>query len=72
MAFESRLVAGKVPKGQFCPFKGRCTSWENDVCHHQGESHPCDFSCATARAFDLIERVSQPHSGKLDGIRGGR
>jgi hypothetical protein len=68
----SRLIAGKVPQGQLCPFRGRCSTWEAEQCHHKGVKHPCDFSCATARAFDLIERVSQPHSGKLDVIRGGR
>lgn len=49
------LVNGKIPARTACPFKTRCATAEGGKCHHTGESHPVDFSCATARGFEMVE-----------------
>lgn len=48
------LVNGNIPKGQECPFKEECALKAN--CMHMGKEHPCDFSCAAARAYASIKR----------------
>ena len=47
----SKLVNGCIPQGQDCPFKTECGY---SSCKHMGKTHPCDFSCAAARAYDMI------------------
>ena len=42
---------GRIPEQTNCPFKKICPSI--GVCHHEGREHKVEFSCATARAFDL-------------------
>ena len=52
---DSKLVNGRIPAGTTCPYKEGCkTGW----CYHKGRSHPIDFSCGTARAFDLDYRLT--------------
>jgi len=45
---------GKIPAHTVCPFREKCGLV--DGCHHKGETHAVDFSCAAARAFDMIVR----------------
>ena len=52
----SKLINGRIPEGTECPFKEQCEFAQNKKCYHRGKDHKCDFSCATARAFDIIER----------------
>jgi hypothetical protein len=51
----SQLVAGKIPAQTECPFLVECGMSER--CHHQGKEHPVAFSCATARAYDMIKEA---------------
>ena len=51
----SKLVAGRIPKGQDCPFRSRCEIASAGCCKHQGMFHPFPFSCASARGFDLLD-----------------
>jgi hypothetical protein len=44
---------GRIPPHTECPFFTLCG---NPACHHKGEKHEQEFSCATARAYDLIIR----------------
>ena len=50
-----KLIKGKIPKGSECPWKNKCKIAIGGSCHHQGKNHPCDFSCATARGFQMME-----------------
>lgn len=49
----SHLVAGKIPANTECPFLAECGMSER--CHHLGKEHPVAFSCATARAYDMVK-----------------
>jgi hypothetical protein len=49
----SLLVLGNIPKGTECPFRAKCGFAQDDTCNHRGKDHPCDYSCAAARAFDI-------------------
>jgi hypothetical protein len=52
----SKLVLGRVPANTVCPFKSRCTFHENGQCNiNGGGQHSRNFSCAVARAYDLID-----------------
>lgn len=51
----SKLKLGLVPAGTDCPFRGHCGIAQAGACKHQGKDHTCDFSCAMARGFDLIQ-----------------
>jgi len=48
------LVNGLILKGDECPFKEHCGIAQMGSCHHKGVDHPCDFSCASARGFNMI------------------
>lgn len=50
----TKLVEGRIPVGSVCPFKDKCEIGSS--CYHTGKFHRMPFSCATARAYDLIER----------------
>lgn len=47
---------GRIPVATICPFKEQCTIAQDDNCHHKGQDHPGEFSCALARGFDMIAR----------------
>jgi hypothetical protein len=47
---------GRIPEHTDCPFKSKCSFAASGKCHHEGINHGVEFSCATARGFDLIER----------------
>jgi hypothetical protein len=51
----SQLTNGKIPQGQDCPFASECSFKAFGTCGHKGVNHPCDYSCATARGFDMIK-----------------
>lgn len=44
---------GKIPLGQFCPYKDQCHIAEAGACNHGGPAHQVEFSCGAARAFDM-------------------
>ena len=52
----SLLVLGNIPKGTDCPFTSKCGFWQDQTCGHKGKDHPVDYSCASARMFDIGER----------------
>jgi len=47
------LVNGKIPANIKCPFHPRALS--NERCPTENNTKPHPFSCATARAFSLLE-----------------
>ena len=49
----NKLVDGKIPAGQACPFKDSCPC-HGKSCYHKGVDHPTPFSCAYARAFYMF------------------
>jgi hypothetical protein len=53
----SKLVNGCIPAHTICPFKDSCGLAMS--CHHMGLEHTVEFSCASARAGDLIERTKK-------------
>lgn len=54
----SQLTNGKIPQGQDCPFTSECSFKAFGACGHKGVTHPCDYSCATARGFDMLKTYS--------------
>jgi hypothetical protein len=52
----SQLTNGKIPQGSVCPFTKVCSFKEFGTCGHKGEKHPSDYSCGTARGFDLMQK----------------
>lgn len=52
--FENKLVEGLIPANQECPFKSRCEIAQAGKCAHLGKNAPKPFSCASARAFDMM------------------
>lgn len=59
----SKLVQGKIPAHTVCPFKGQCAFFASSQCNIDGGGENTkDFSCAVARAYDLINRnAARPH-----------
>lgn len=57
----SKLVEGKIPAHTDCPFRTRCPFDEDNTCRQRGVDHNVDFSCASARAYDLIESARSPN-----------
>ena len=54
----SKLVNGRIPVGQECPFKSECVEAQNGQCGHTGTEHTVACSCGYARLIDLIKRTS--------------
>jgi hypothetical protein len=51
----SKLLEGLIPPNTLCPFANVCPlSGPQEQCQHKGTEHT-SFSCASARAFDLME-----------------
>jgi hypothetical protein len=51
---KSKLVEGMIPANTECPFTDKCPMHKMS-CRHLGTDHPCNYSCASARAFDKFE-----------------
>jgi hypothetical protein len=49
---------GRIPAKTPCPYRDKCEIAKNEACYHKGTDHPCHFSCATARAFDLLTQAN--------------
>lgn len=49
----SSLVDGRIPARTECPFRVGCKIAQEGACRHKGVNHAREFSCATARGFDL-------------------
>lgn len=56
---------GKIPAGKECPFKYGCEFYNTTLCHHTGINHPHDYSCATARGFDMFAQGNRYQVGFL-------
>lgn len=61
----SKLVNGCIPAHTICPFKASCGLAMS--CHHMGLDHTIEFSCASARAGDLIERTKKLKEARTQG-----
>lgn len=48
---------GRIPARTECPFKAQCPFAQVGHCHHLGTNHQGEFSCASARAYDMVERM---------------
>ena len=55
----TKLINGKIPAFTECPFRNKCEIAQHgqNRCSHLGLWHSVAFSCASARAFDLIEEI---------------
>lgn len=53
----SLLVAERIPANTECPFASLCLIKQEGACKHKGKEHEIPFSCASARAFDLLHRT---------------
>ena len=51
---SSLLVNGKIPPKVICPFRVKCSTASKGDCKHAGYNHSIEFSCAFARAHDLL------------------
>jgi len=52
---RSLLVMGNIPSGKGCPFLDECKIWEwNNRCPTWVKPNMTEYSCAMARALDLI------------------
>jgi hypothetical protein len=60
----SKLVNGRIPTGTDCPFRARCNIAESGNCRHLGKDHKVDFSCGTARLFDITDRPPRQSTEK--------
>jgi len=49
----AKLIDGKIPAFTECPYKSKCNP---EICNHQGSDHQVAFSCAFARAYELLEK----------------
>jgi hypothetical protein len=55
----SKLLDGRIPAYQECPFRKDCRIAQDNECHHMGKFSANEFSCGLARAFDLIQRYER-------------
>ncbi|EKD22577.1 MAG: hypothetical protein ACD_84C00042G0005 [uncultured bacterium] len=46
---------GCVPINHICPFRIVCPSAKSGACHHLGFNHNKQFSCASARGYDITK-----------------
>ena len=58
----SLLQNGKIPAQTMCPLRERCEIVVGGSCHHKGVEHQVQFSCADARAFDMVSKRAQERS----------
>lgn len=54
---KSLLVDGKIPAGKACPFLASCPA-KIDRCPSDDKLKEVDYSCAAARAYDMIHTAS--------------
>lgn len=59
------LTHGKILKGDECPFRNKCRIAKECLCNHKGIFHSRDFSCSTARFFDMT--LVQVKKGAIGG-----
>ena len=55
----SKLVDGRIPAYQECPFRKDCRIAQDSECHRMGKFVAHEYSCGLARAFDLIQRYER-------------
>ena len=48
------LKDGCIPARTICPFRVICSTAKKGLCHHQSQEHPKDFSCASARGYEIV------------------
>lgn len=53
---NDRLVDGKIPAFAECPYSSKCVNKGAGLCYHLGEEHNVAYSCATARAFEMVQK----------------
>ena len=51
----SKLSNGLIPPKTICPFDEKCPMGQGKGCPHRGKEHSVAFSCAIARAFDIMK-----------------
>jgi hypothetical protein len=52
----SKLQDGLIPAHTECPFASQCGFKQDDTCNHRGKEHTVNYSCASARLFDICRR----------------
>lgn len=57
---ETKLNNGLIPAFTLCPFMTECGIAKAGSCHHKSFEHRSPFSCATARARDLVWSMELP------------
>jgi hypothetical protein len=48
------LKDGKIPAHTICPFRVICSTAKKGMCNHKSQDAEQDFSCASARGYQLI------------------
>lgn len=63
----SKLINGLIAAGTACPFLDKCKFRVHTCPGVDDKTKPNHFSCAAARAFDMIDKAEaeQPGSGGL-------
>lgn len=57
------LPGGKISKGSTCPWNKQCYA----ACYHTGTDHKADFSCASARAYALLDKETDEELEQAHG-----
>ena len=56
----TKLTDGMIPPHTECPSISKCKlAGTQGQCSHEGEQHEVAFSCALARAFDLMDEETR-------------
>lgn len=63
------LVDGAIPKHSVCPFRVICDIAKKGLCKHRSYEHNMEYSCANARALQIIVNKSSMRS--LETTAGG-
>jgi len=59
---------GRIPVNAECPYAKICKHKRENGCHHYGTDHGFVFSCATARAYDIVLKCD-PNHPQFEGLK---
>ena len=62
MNTKTKLKDGKIPAHTECPFLHQCPEPKAGWCAHNGINHSVEFSCGTARMWDMAIEYEPPNA----------